>query len=64
MRELGDRALVVLGNADRDLEPWRRERLGDEVTRRARLAAHSSLDVDGLGRVLFATRRRGATRRS
>jgi putative phosphoesterase len=51
---LGDRALVVLGNADRDLEPWRRERLGDE--------GHGtvlgwpltvSLDVDGLGRVLF-----------
>jgi putative phosphoesterase len=51
---LGDRALVVLGNADRDLEPWRRERLGD--------AGHAlvlgwpltvSLDVDGLGRVLF-----------
>jgi putative phosphoesterase len=51
---LGDRALVVLGNADRALEPWRRERLGDE--------GHAtvlgwpltvSLDVGGLGRVLF-----------
>ena len=51
---LGDRALVVLGNADRDLEPWRKERLGD--------AGHAvalgwpltvELDVEGLGRVLF-----------
>jgi putative phosphoesterase len=52
--ELGDRALVVLGNADRDLEPWRRERLGDE--------GHAfvlgwpltvTVEIDGLGRVLF-----------
>jgi putative phosphoesterase len=51
---LGDRALVVLGNADRDLEPWRRERLGDEghaVVLDWPLTV--SLDVEGLGRVLF-----------
>jgi putative phosphoesterase len=54
VRGLGDRALVVLGNADRDLEPWRRERLGDEghdVVLAWPLTV--SLDVDGLGRVLF-----------
>jgi len=54
MNELGDRVVCVLGNADRALEPWRRERLGAE--------GHSivlawpltvTLDVDGLGRVLF-----------
>ena len=52
--ELGDRALVVLGNADRDLEPWRRERLGDEG--HAAVLAWPltvTVDVEGLGRVLF-----------
>lgn len=51
---LGERALVVLGNADRDLEPWRRERLGDadhELVLAWPLTVE--LDVDGLGRVLF-----------
>ncbi|HET9675857.1 MAG TPA: metallophosphoesterase family protein [Gaiellaceae bacterium] len=51
---LGERALVVLGNADRALEPWRRERLGDEghvVVLGWPLTV--SLDVDDLGKVLF-----------
>jgi putative phosphoesterase len=51
---LGDRALCVLGNADRALEPWRRERLGDEghaVVLGWPLVV--TLDIGGLGRVLF-----------
>ena len=51
---LGERALVVLGNADRALEPWRREKLGDEghaVVLGWPLTV--SLEIDGLGNVLF-----------
>ncbi len=51
---LGDRALFVLGNADRDLEPWRRERLGDaghELVLSWPLTV--TLDIDGIGRTLF-----------
>jgi putative phosphoesterase len=51
---LGERALVVLGNADRALEPWRLERLGSDghaVVLGWPLTV--TLGVDGLGRVLF-----------
>ena len=51
---LGDRALVVRGNADRELDPWRRGRLDDE--RHAIVQAWPltvTLDIEGLGRVLF-----------
>jgi putative phosphoesterase len=51
---LGERALFVLGNADRELDSWRRQRLGN--ARHARVLGWPltvTLDVDGLGRVLF-----------
>jgi putative phosphoesterase len=54
IQSLGDRALCVLGNADRALEPWRRERLREEghaVVLSWPLTV--TLDVDELGRVLF-----------
>lgn len=58
---LGERAVLLRGNADRDLEPWRRQRLGAEghaLVLGWPLTAE--LLVEGLGRVVFchATPRR------
>jgi putative phosphoesterase len=51
---LGERARFVRGNADRDLHPWRRTRLGEDGHALVRSWPLTlELDVDGLGRVLF-----------
>lgn len=54
IESLGSRALSVIGNADRALEPWRLERLGAEghaVVLGWPLTV--TLELEGLGRVLF-----------
>src|SRR5262249_7153863 len=54
LRALGDRAVWIRGNADRELHDWPAEQLSDE--QRAFLAGlpeTTALDVDELGPVLF-----------
>jgi putative phosphoesterase len=54
LRSLGDRAVWIRGNADRDLGDWPAEQLSDEQLRFLRdLPETAVLDVDGLGPVLF-----------
>ena len=54
LRALGDRARFVRGNADRDLREWAAEQLtAEEREFLAGLPETVSLDIDGLGRVLF-----------
>lgn len=51
---LGERAVLLRGNADRELEPWRRQRLGEDGHARVLgWPLTAGLLVDGLGRVLF-----------
>ena len=58
-------AVFVRGNGDRALADWPASRLReDDRAFLAGLPLTASLDVDGLGRTLFATPRPGATRKS
>lgn len=51
---LGERALCVLGNADREVDPWGCERLGEEGHAVALgWPLTVAVDVEALGRVLF-----------
>ena len=54
LRALGERAVWIRGNADRELHDWPAEQLSDEQRAFLRgLPETVVLDVDGLGPVLF-----------
>jgi putative phosphoesterase len=54
VRALGHRGLPIIGNADRELQPWRRDRLGhDGHAEVLSWPLTVELDIEGLGRALF-----------